>query len=593
LIPSFRRQLAVVLGLVMLVLSQEVMAQDVSEPASPSTHRSAEVVLPDGSLVTLTLDAVNDGVSLAFGTTARTLPFRFPDVLGFGFLDPGVAASVDQRPGAILDVLGARTESEFLPETVEVVEATPPEPHRHPGAPEPYVTLLPGLKVETYSDTDRARLAKDTRSGIVLTCGPGQDASGILLTGLLQGLDAAHPGGLRVRIRGAGEFELLVSDQAHLKAEEPVPVGSITATPQWSEHDLLLPAAGWHADDLRGVTIACPDVRGTLELASLELILADRVAEPAAPAVWVWAPERWQTQARDLLEHLKSVGAHELFVTVPLVDERCVPGSCAVANAELLARFLVQAQLAGIRVWAVSGDPQAMLAEDRPAWLGRAAAYAEFNRSEPVGARLAGVQYDIEPYLLPGYKLAPQTWNRAWLDLLGQLHAAGAGLPVDVVVPWWFGQVADSPPSLLDALVPLVERLTVMDYRTEQDAVVRAAIPFLEWGRRHDRKVRIALEAGPLAEEEVRRYAPAPSGELWLGVVGGHPVYVLLRSPVAATAGGKLFALQGRHAAAAANTSFLGQQDALWHMVQRVDAAFGGVSAYSGVALHGLDAAWY
>ena len=581
------------LGAAVLALSQPVAAGVAPALASPAAHRATELLLPDGSSATLSLDGLDDGVALAFAASARVLPFHFAEVIGFGYLDPAVAAAVDKHRAPALNVHGVLTDGEFLPQGVETVDAPPPAPHPRGGGPQPYVTLLPGLKVEAYSATHRARLSGDARSGIVLTCGPGHDAAGILLTGLLQGLDAAHPGGLRARVRGAGEFELLVSDQAHLKAEEPVSVGSLSATAEWSEHDFLLPAAGWHAEDLRGVTIACPEVRGTLELASLELILADHPGEPAAPAIWVWAPARWQEQARDLLQQVKSVGAGELFVTVPLVDENCVPGTCMVANAELLARFLVQAQLAGIRVWAVSGDPKAMLSEDRQAWLGRATAYAEFNRNEPVGARLAGVQYDIEPYLLPGYKLAPQSWNRAWLDLLEQLHAAGAGLPVDVVVPRWFGQVADSPSSLLESLVPMVERLTVMDYRTDQEAVLHAAIPFLEWGRRNDRKVRIALEAGPLADEEVQRYVPAASGQLWIGVVGDHPVYVLLRNPVTATAGGKLFALQGRHAAAAGNTSFLGHQDALWHTVQIVNAAFGGVSAYSGVALHGLDASWY
>ncbi|MDE3011818.1 MAG: hypothetical protein KGI67_13110, partial [Pseudomonadota bacterium] len=275
------------------------------------------------------------------------------------------------------------------------------------------------------------------------------------------------------------------------------------------------------------------------------------------------------------------------------LDEACTGQACAVADAAQLAAFLRLAAASGVRVWAVAGDPRAVLPEERAAWIGRAAAYRQFNLAQPPAARLAGVQYDIEAYLVPGYGEDPAGWNQRYVDLLRRLREAGGSMAMDVVVPWWFGRGGDSPAELLTALQPLVDILTVMDYRTDGDQLVQAAVPFVAWAQHGGRQVRIALESGPLPDLEARRYEAAEQGELLLLELGNQAVYALLATPLAAGPRAQVFARRGGHLVKAAQTTFAGRPEALRLAVLHLEDAFAATRAFAGVAIHGLDQAWY
>jgi hypothetical protein len=211
----------------------------------------------------------------------------------------------------------------------------------------------------------------------------------------------------------------------------------------------------------------------------------------------------------------------------------------------------------------------------------------------PPNSRLAGIQYDIEAYLVPGYNQAPAAWNRRYLELLQALRSNGGGLALDVVVPWWFGQGGDSPPELLEALGPLADRLTVMDYRTDGAQIVQSALPFMEWAQRWQRDVRIAVESGPLPDQEWRRYARAGRGELWLFSLDRQDLYALFDTPAEGDASAQVFAARGGHLVKAGQTTFFERPEALWRTVAQLEDVFGATRSFAGVAIHGLDHAWY
>ena len=85
-------------------------------------------------------------------------------------------------------------------------------------------------------------------------------------------------------------------------------------------------------------------------------------------------------------------------------------------------------------------------------------------------------------------------------------------------------------PGLLDAVAPWVSGLVVMDYRTDASEIYRFAVPYLDWGERHGKTVRIALEAGPIAPETRYRYEQAPEGELWQVQLEERHFLLMLRS---------------------------------------------------------------
>jgi hypothetical protein len=161
--------------------------------------------------------------------------------------------------------------------------------------------------------------------------------------------------------------------------------------------------------------------------------------------------------------------------------------------------------------------------------------------------------------------------------------AAGDALPVDFVVPFWWGKNQ----ALLEALAPYADIVTVMDYRTDRDQVVDFAIPFLDWAGAHGRRVRIALEAGPIDPEVQRRYVRADGGPGNLLAVGikGRQVLVLLRQPLPAT-DARLYRLQSTRDIDGSATTFHKDKAALLRLLPGLEAEFGAWDGFGGIAVH-------
>jgi hypothetical protein len=124
------------------------------------------------------------------------------------------------------------------------------------------------------------------------------------------------------------------------------------------------------------------------------------------------------------------------------------------------------------------------------------------------------------------------------------------------------------------------------------------AIPYLDWGARHGRQVRIALEAGPIAPETQRRYVRADAGEA-AGLLhlrlAGQQVLAVLREPVAAVgdragaASGAPFRLQSTREIDGSATTFHHDKAALLRLLPALESDFSAWDgAFGGIALHEL-----
>ena len=148
--------------------------------------------------------------------------------------------------------------------------------------------------------------------------------------------------------------------------------------------------------------------------------------------------------------------------------------------------------------------------------------------------------------------------------------------------------------DLLRKLARHADSLTVRNYRTDPDQIVRYAAPFLDWGMEHGKKVRIALEAGPAGagvERQYRRAAQGDKGDLLLFEVGGQKVLVLLTVP-ASQKGEEVkatpYTLDDARDIAGAATTFHADKAALMHMLPRIEQRLGAWRSFGGVALHEL-----
>lgn len=448
-----------------------------------------------------------------------------------------------------------------------------------PEAPSPMpfgTNLLAAMSVRSFGVEERVRASLDD-GRLRLACKPGTRPAGVLLQGpwYVPRADAA----LQARLSGSGSgsFAWQAADARLAAREGALDMGVLSAGSTAASARLALPPALDRAS-WRQFTLLCPNEEASLALDALTLEPA-AAARPAPRSTWAWSRSEWRERGDALLDWAAAQGLGEVFVTIPLLDGR-------VAEPEALAAFVRRARARGIAVSAVEGDPHMVLPESHAPTAARARAYAGYNADAAPDARLAGIQFDVEPYLLPAHVLPPGQRDRRYLELAAALRQAAGTTPLEFVVPFWW----DDKRELLRELARHADGLAVMDYRTDPGQIYRFAVPFLDWGVEHGKRVRIALEAGPIGAEVQRRYrrveAGAP-GQLLLVELDGHRVLVLLSSP-AAHPQAQAFALSGSRDIDGSATTFHADKAALMRLLPQLERTFGAWNSFNGIALHEL-----
>lgn len=457
-------------------------------------------------------------------------------------------------------------------------------PSSRQGRPKPAsmplrANLLERMQARAFGVEERVRIELDG-GRLRIACDAGTRPAGVLLGGPWF-LPRAR---LRLASAYAGDagFTLQAADAAQAERGTAIGLGALpTRGAGAAPLRLALPQAldptAW-----RHFVLQCPAQAASLTISSLA-IEADPApgARPAARATWVWQASDWREHGPRLLDWAAAHAVRDLFITVPFKNE-------AVREPAALAAFIRAAGKRGIRVLSVDGDPHMVLPERQAALARMAHAYAAYNAGVEPAARLAGLQFDVEPYLLPEYGAGKVDWDARYLAMARTLRAAAGSLHLELVVPfWWDGRTA-----LLDGLAPLVDALAVMDYRTDPSQILEFAVPFLDWGARHRKQVRIALEAGEIAPETQRRYVRAATGEpgqLLRLRLDGQQVLVLLREalPAGDTAGAELFRLQSTREIDGSATTFHQDKPALLRLLPGLEADFSAWdNAFGGMALH-------
>ena len=400
-----------------------------------------------------------------------------------------------------------------------------------------------------------------------LRCLPGKSVAGMTLAFDDFRLPAGAPLQLRVSAKGSGLFKAQVTARG-ADADTPLPVASNGTT-------LPLPVLG---DDAQAqLVIIAPAQGGDLLLENLELVSNAPPQRPLELAAWAWAPEIWRTAPEELIVSAKTRGIKRLFVSLEVDGEH-------LRHRRELGRFVRLAGGAGIAVEGVEGDPNMVVPAGLQASLSRARAFARYQQQAPLAERLAGLQYDVEPYILPGWGLDPVSYT-GWGDAILQL-AQAAGEPIDLVLPFWIAG-EEGGRDFLRRITPVVRGLTIMSYRTEAPLLSQVAEPLLAWGAREGKPVRLALEAGALADETEQVYEPSPSGTF--AILPGAEPRVLLLNSAGAIPGAAMYTPRSQTVIPATRISFLGNEQAMAALAARVSETFSAWSTFSGFAFHGLD----
>ena len=219
--------------------------------------------------------------------------------------------------------------------------------------------------------------------------------------------------------------------------------------------------------------------------------------------------------------------------------------------------------------------------------LNRVAAIRRYQLASRPDARLAGLQFDIEPYLLADFALdSAAAWVR-WAEAIRALSMAWEE-PVSVVVPFWMLDSKDGAAAMA-AVRTAISDVAVMAYRTETSEVTTLSEPWLAWGTLNGVPIRIALENGLLDTEIHRTFVRAEVGILQLTRQGGTTTVSLETKPERARDGGVAYALSHETRVNPSRISFMGNQDRL--AVARTELARLLVAwpSFDGLIIHALD----
>jgi hypothetical protein len=199
-------------------------------------------------------------------------------------------------------------------------------------------------------------------------------------------------------------------------------------------------------------------------------------------AMWLWGAD----PAAEVVDWAVSQGVSEIFVYVsPSV---LVDGS--LARLQDMRR---RADAARIRLTALGGDGS---------WTTDHAAALAWQRAVVRTGVFTGIHLDVEPYVTSGWTTSLQATEKAYLALLDKVRA-GSTLPLEVDVPFWFGQYRVGGKNLADEVLKRVGAVTVMSYRdsgTGTNSMLAVGQDWLTRGAAAGKRVRLGAETGALPD---------------------------------------------------------------------------------------------
>lgn len=359
-------------------------------------------------------------------------------------------------------------------------------------------------------------------------------------------LDSRDYESLSFWVRGRGQYQIKVGDKYWFLKEDSLPVGPLDdylsagkLNGEWQQAVVPLSDLPPRLErkELASFVIQALG-QGEQQLAVAELRLNRKDAKipdfPSSPppgqqaelATWVWHTQEWldspTLRARELA-FLRAQRIRDLYLQLPsparpLQYDTLLPGEIRF-EVEPMQALIRELHAQGFRVHALDGDPQYALKAFHPGVLATVQHVINYNQSAPADARFDGLQYDIEPYLLPQYSQDSEAVHTQWGQLATQIYALTQNhqLHFGLAVPAWLDQPDEwtgrprqvsldgTKQALLDHLLAHSDYLAVMDYRTQLwNASGVLANMAQEWVRAEatGKKLVLALETMPLPDEK-------------------------------------------------------------------------------------------
>lgn len=436
---------------------------------------------------------------------------------------------------------------------------------------EPENNILDQLHWSLYSIEGRVRLKQENGS-ISLSCQPGKAQAGLVFTLPYRSFPKAESYSVVIRGLADQPFKIAFADNtiSLSKDAQSFPVHSSIANQHKAAYDLVR-LSGSNAAGNK-IIIECPQQAAYFNIA--EMALVNDKANPSL-ATWVWYKQDWLLSPAKLLDQAKRYGIKKLYVQIEIKDNRIV-------DEQRLIQFITEAHKRSIDIYAVEGDAQMIRGRGQELAFQRTQCLAAFQKRLPAYSKLAGIQYDIEPYTEPKFADNPANMWVDWAATLIKMHDIWAG-PIDIVVPYWMQNRDEGKDALFS--VKELGTFTVMIYRTNETELHDLATQWLIWGEKTNIKISIAIENGP---------ANGPAKMFFKPAFGSSPYnysrpFILLVTNAESRIKKTIYELVSIEQPESENISFLARADELKRILSRLHPYFSAFSSFNGWSIHGLN----
>lgn len=231
--------------------------------------------------------------------------------------------------------------------------------------------------------------------------------------------------------------------------------------------------------------------------------------------LWVWRTREIiasESNLQELMAFCKTWAITDLFVQVH-VDYKADPPAFQMAAP--MRHFLKLAHEHKLRVHAMDGAPEYVLAKNHARMFALVDAVHAFNQASDEDARFIAIHLDNEPYVMKAWKDPAQQPQiiADFMTLQRELHQRvnAAGMEYGVDIPFWYdsldndGQprfLVDTPEGkrpLLDELFKVIDNAGIMSYRVQMTGTngpLAHCQREFELGAKNDVEVYAALEVG-------------------------------------------------------------------------------------------------
>ncbi|USB35035.1 hypothetical protein [Paenibacillus sp. YPG26] len=232
--------------------------------------------------------------------------------------------------------------------------------------------------------------------------------------------------------------------------------------------------------------------------------------QPSAPetkSTWLWDTDLIIDQADDIVRFSKEQGVKIVFLQI---GEKVA--------ADQYRSFISKAKKEKIEVHALNGRPGWALYDNKEEadeflnWV------KDYNASSKPEEQFAGVQFDVEPYLLKQWKSSQKVVLQEWMRNMRSWSESGkeAGLSVGAAVPFWLNGVnnpnGNGKQPMSDWMIDRLDYLAIMAYRDKADQIYEISEHMLSEADSQGKKIWVGVEVAPSQEGEgVSFYAQSDS----------------------------------------------------------------------------------